>query len=60
MPLRCKCKAMQQIGYCLIRAKVDLEYGMGLTKNPYLLDAMMEIEKALDWTFVEEDADNET
>lgn len=32
----------------LIRAKVDLEYGMGFSKNKFLLDCMKEIDSALD------------
>jgi len=60
MPMRCKCKAMKQIGYCLIRAKVDLEYGAGfaLGSNEHLTGCRDEIEKALDWTFIKDDEED--
>jgi hypothetical protein len=47
---------LKQIQFCLIRAKVDLEYGAGLNWNQFLKGAMEEIEKACDYAFYEEDA----
>lgn len=57
MPLRCDCEELRQIGYCLIRAKVALEYGAGfaLNKNEYLHECMAEIDKALDYTYTDEE-----
>jgi hypothetical protein len=50
-----RCKQLEwrikQIQYCLIRAKVDLEYGMGFSKNPHLISCANEIEKACDFAF---------
>ena len=57
MPLRCK--DLIEVTNCLIRAKVDLEYGMGFSKNPYLYEATKEIKKALDLIFNVEDEDYE-
>ena len=56
MPMKCKCNAMKQIGYCLVRAKVDLEYGAGfaLGSNEHLSSCRDEIEAALNWAFVKE------
>lgn len=50
-----KCKLLEwrikQIQYCLIRAKVDLEYGMGFSKNEYLRSCANEIDKACEYAF---------
>ena len=32
----------------LIRAQVDIEYGLGFSRNKYLLDAQREIDMALE------------
>jgi ribosomal protein S26 len=50
---------IEQIQYCLIRAKVDLEYGMGFNRNKFYVDCMNEIEKACDWAFYKEGEENE-
>ena len=42
---------------CLIRAKVDLEYGMGFTKNEFLKSAATEINDALDLIYADDESE---
>lgn len=46
---------LQQIQYCLIRAKVDIEFGMERNHTPFFIDALKEIEKACDFAFYDKD-----
>ena len=53
-----KCKRLErklkEIQYLLVYAKVDLEYGMGFSQNPFLLACKKDIGKAMDMAVMED------